>query len=177
MNLKNIFRIIGFSNLAIFEEAKGIKPSWGIAGFILNVFIFVIPTDLQSLKHLPYNYVVGLIGFMMVFLIISLLKLLLDADDLNITQWFYAMNLFFFYSLFIISLPAFLISYWIVSVLFNNQILAIFLFTLIPYYNFIFFGFLAETLSTRDGIKGTFIALFAITLIIVFQNLLVLFIK
>ncbi len=170
--LKDTMKSTFFSSKSFLIRYKGYGAYLGILAFLVNVFIFVLPTNKESLYHLPSNFVFAFIGMLILMAINYLFICLVRLRMLSFYDYFNSINIVFMASLLLISVPAFLISHWLVNVVFKNQILGLFLFTLIPYYNFILFGWLSEMASREKGFKAIIIALFAITLLLLYQTLL-----
>ena len=134
------------------------------------VFIMVFPTNHRSLMALPLNMVKASIVFMCMMLLLWLADLILHMQWRPFSRLFKAVIPLLFMSLVIISLPAFLLSHHLVTTIFERPVIGRFIFTLLPYYNFVLFGWSAETLT--HGWRRNVIALVGITLIISAQYIL-----
>lgn len=168
------FKTIFFSKDALDKEKEFISPITGLFSLLVTALIFVIPTDYESLINLPGNYVPALIGMILVYVLTYLFISAIKKEFLPL-YFFNSVSFFLMLSLLVIAVPAFLISHWLVNIVFKNPLLGVFLFSLIPYYNLVLFGWLCEMTSDEKKLKGILIALFAITMLFSYQNLLALF--
>jgi hypothetical protein len=175
MIIKNIIKSVFFSEESIESESKTLSAIAGLIAFFITAVIFVIPTNAESLRNLPVNFVYGALGYLIVNVLLYIFVSLI-MGKVNFFKFFTVVNVIFMTSLLVIAVPAFLISYLLANIIFKNEILALFLFSLIPYYNLIFFGWLCEKTADAKNTRAVIIALFAITILWAYQNLLSLFV-
>ena len=174
MRLKNKFKTIFFSKDSFDQEKEAISSLTGFISLLITALIFVIPTNYESLINLPNNLVPALIGLVFVYFLIYLFISVINKKLLPLS-FFNSVSFFLMLSLLVVAVPAFFIAHWLVNIVFKNPLLGVFLFSLIPYYNLVLFGWLCENASGDKKFRAVISAMFAITLLFSYQNLLALF--
>ena len=173
MRSAKIMKTVFFSSDYFEQESQSLSLYAGIISFLVNVLVFVIPDNMESLRYLPQNFLVTMAGFFLVLALVYVMISILRKEITGFIRFFTTVNFFLMISLLVISVPAFLVTYGIAALLLKSGEFAMLLFTLIPYYNFVLFGWLCEKTSGKEGLKGVSVALIAITLLVLFWNLLI----
>lgn len=159
------------------EEINKLKEklSWraGMLSLLGIVFVFVLPTDLQSLMLASWlqNFIVVLLLFCVVIsLVYGFMHLLGSKTDLNAFAS-PSMSVLLL-SLLAIAVPAFFLSHFIFTAALGIPVVSQVLFSLIPYYSYLMFGWACEITSELKGWKAIACALFSMTTLLVFHYLL-----
>ena len=170
MNIKLIF----FNEKALKDARKNMDPRFGLIGLILTSLIFVIPTDLEDVTLLSWfqNFLTVFILFSALIGLIFLLIVILEKKHPDFTEFFGVLNFAFGMSLLVISVPLFLIAEIVVNQLLNISVLSLVVFSLIPYYNYLLFGWICEKASKSSKIKAIVIAVISMTSIFLFHYFL-----
>lgn len=149
----------------------------GVFGFFIIALVFAIPSDEQGVQLFFPLYLVSLCIFGTILVLVLLLVKLLGG---NLRTCMLKSTFYLMLSLIIVDVPAFLITHLLFQQVFALDILAKALFIIIPYYNYVLFGWLIERTSDLEGWKGIAVALFAIAMItsypqifLVLHNLLI----
>ncbi|MBW2967042.1 hypothetical protein KY362_01005 [Candidatus Woesearchaeota archaeon] len=146
-----------------------------LLGAIMLLFtdlILIFPTDRRSLQAdvLVSNFLLVLVGLIAINLL-TYLAMLLMGSKTRFKAYFSTVNTAMFLSLLVVSLPIALLSFAIFATMGSSQSSISLLFTMIPFYNYLVFGWASESLSRLRGLKGILLALISLTLIL-FLNLI-----
>jgi hypothetical protein len=170
MSINNLLKAIFFDDEAFAKTEGGFLK--GFSFFLLVCLIFVIPTEFNAnwsvmLQNLVENFVkVFILFFVVISIIFVLCKIF--GSYINFENFFSRLNFILAVSLLVVSVPAFIFTKFI-SGIFNNQIISLALFSFIPYYTYVLFGWLCEENSGLKGWRGVVLALFSITLMFIFH--------
>lgn len=165
---RKILKVIFFNDDNPIEAGLGFLK--GILFFLLVCFVFVIPTDF-SIENMVINTLINFIKvfvlfFAIIVLIFGLSKLFGSAD--NFESFFSNMNYFLGMSLVIVSVPAFILAVIITSII-ENSVVSLALFSLIPFYTYVLFGWLCEKISGLNGWRASLFAIISMTMIFLFH--------
>jgi hypothetical protein len=86
--------------------------------------------------------------------------------------FFSTANTALFMSLLAISLPVALISFALFSTMLKSDSAISLLFSIIPFYNYLVYGWASETLAKLKGLRSIIVALIALILVLFFNLLL-----
>jgi len=166
MQPKELLKVLLFDE-AIVEKTK-ISLRNGFLSLLLVSFVFVIPTEFNiTLYAWSKNFITVLaLFFVLLFLIFLLCRLL--GGTIKFKDFFGKVNFFLGMSLILISVPAFFIASAITHLI-KNPTLNLALFSLIPYYTYIFFGWLCKENSKIKGLRAILFALISMTIIFIFH--------
>ena len=180
--LWSFLKRLGFDNIMtiffisknFFSLSREVSIFKGFGSIILLSLLLSIPEDFAvfSFEDLLLNCLKISILFILVLLLnFILIRILGKKQDLFvfISSISYALLL----SILFVSLPAFIFTHYLVNIFFEIEILSLLLFSIIPYYNFLFFGWATDTLSEFKGFKSWIVGLFSITLFFLMYYLLI----
>jgi hypothetical protein len=158
-----------FDSKALFQLKEDVRAWHGVAALLLSVFIFTLPTDLTSLafQNWAYNFIV--VGVEFAALLFIMWGIVVLFGRIPFVTFFSTVSMAFALSLLLVAVPAFVVSFFVFGVLLANQMLSQVLFSLIPYYNFLIFGWACETISETKSWRAISIALIALTAIFLFH--------
>ncbi len=171
--LKSGLRAIFFNKESIEHLGAKSKLIHGIIALLFISFIFSIPTDLVSLLGFAwiFNFFTVLVLFFTVLAIIYILSSFLGTAT-SFKEFFNSVNITLAYSLLFISTPIFILTYFVFQKILGYSLLSLVLFSLIPYYNYVLFGWGCEIITDCKKNKPIVIALISMTLIFIFHYLL-----
>ena len=170
MKISKLIKTIFFSS-EYFSEIKA-NLSKGFLFFVIVCLIFVIPTEFkknfgQLLIDLLRNFLIVFVLFFVVLLFIFIL-LKIFRSPIKFDAFFSNINFILGMSLILISVPAFIFATLIFEITKNTTVNLV-LFSLIPYYTYVLFGWLCETSSGLKGWKSNAVAIISMTLIFLFH--------
>ncbi|MBW2971848.1 hypothetical protein KY359_02320, partial [Candidatus Woesearchaeota archaeon] len=144
----------------------------GILMLIFVDLVLIFPTDRQSLalEAVTTNFFVVLAGLIIINLI-TYLAMRLMGSKTSFKVFFSTANTALFMSLLVVSIPIALIMFALFSTMLKSQAAIEMFFSLIPFYNYMVYGWSSETLSKLKGIRSILVAAVAL-LLILFLNLL-----
>jgi hypothetical protein len=144
----------------------------GVVMLLLVDIILIFPTDKKSLAAgvMVTNFFVVLAGLVVINLITyGAMRLLGSKTEFKV--YFSTVNTALFMSLLCISIPLALVSFALFSTMLKSDSAINMFFSIIPFYNYLVYGWASETLARLKGIKSILVALIAL-LVILFFNLL-----
>lgn len=142
----------------------------GILMLLLTDFIVVFPLDRKALI-----FEVLLNKFLLVFMGIILMNMLsyitiwLLGARIKFKVFFSTVNTAVFMSIIVFSIPLALITFALFSTMMQSQEAIKMLFGLIPFYNYLVYGWGVETLSRLRGVRGVIAALISLLMILFFH--------
>lgn len=165
--IKSIF----FSEKSYSEFKSKASIKHGLIGLIVTVLALSMPTDKESmiLNIFLTNLVKVTLSFILLLILIYVIVLLARRRFIDFFTFYNPVLYVFGLSLILISVPALLISFLLFNMIFKSDIISLVLFSLIPYYNYILFGWLCENSAETTFRKNTIIALIAMTLLFLFS--------
>src|SRR3989344_2982121 len=169
-NIWVYFRSILFISDSINELKNRNLNLFGFLAFILTVFALTIPDKKITLNIWMRNVLVVLVLFFIVLCMIFLFVYFVSGRKTYFVSYFTRINIILVLSLVLVSVPAFIVSHYVIANILGIISLRNFLFVLIPYYNFLIFGFATEVLSDAKGFRGSLIALVSMTVLFIFYN-------
>jgi len=169
---KTIFKAIFFDGKSLFKLREEVKFELGLVAILISAFLLSLPTDFATFSMLSWvqNFFTVFVGLFITLTIIFGFSRLMGAD-IDYKSFLAASSFVLAASLIVVSIPVLLIFEFVIGI----ETLSAVLFSLIPYYNFLIFGYSCEVISNSDkylSARRTLIALFAMTLIFLFYVLL-----
>jgi len=171
IDMKEVLKAIFFNAKSIDSLSKKVDIKIGMIALFISVFLLAIPTEFNlSLSKWGMNFAIIFIGLFitltMIFLLMKLMGSCVEYETfLSISSFILASSLIF------VSLPILLIFEFVLSI----KALSAVLFSLVPYYNFLIFGYTCEVVFSEEkgfSFRRTVIALLSMTLIFLFYFLL-----
>ncbi|MBN1544618.1 hypothetical protein JW898_04100 [Candidatus Woesearchaeota archaeon] len=165
--------------IAVFSQ-KAIENVSHFSSFMLGMFmlllvdiVLIFPTDRNSLApaSLLTNFFVVLAGLILINAI-TFVAMKAMGSKTPFKVFFSTVNTALFMSLLVVSIPLALISFALFSTMLKSESAINMFFSLIPFYNYMIYGWGAETLSKLKGLKSILVALIALLLILFFNLLL-----
>ena len=140
---------------------------------ILADLVLIFPTDKKSLaiNILVTNFFMVLAGLLLINGI-TYVAMRAMGSKTRFRVFFSTVNVAFFMSLIIISIPVALVSFALFSTMLRSQAAVTMFFSFIPFYNYLIYGWASESLAKLKGIKSILIALISL-LMILFLNLVI----
>lgn len=169
-----------WSNVAIAAfGTKSIENVSHFSGFILGTLMLILtdlvvifPTDRKSLDvgAIAGNF---LIAFACLFLIEAIAYAAMRAigSKTSFKVYYSTVNTALFMSILVVALPLALLAFALFSTMLKSDEALNLLFSMIPFYNYLIFGWTTETLSGMKGMKAIVVALIALILILFFMLL------
>ena len=144
----------------------------GMVMILLIDVILIFPTDRKSLAAnvLITNFVVVLAGLLAINIVTYITMRILGSKT-EFKTYFSTANTTLFMSLLVISIPMALISFALFSTMLKSDSAIKLLFSMIPFYNYLIYGWASETLAKLKGIRSVVVALVAL-LLVLFLSLL-----
>jgi hypothetical protein len=145
----------------------------GILMLVLTDIVLIFPTDKESLaiEALMTNFFVVLVGLLVINGLTYLAMRLLGSKA-RFKVFFSTVNTALFMSLLVFAIPVALISFALFSTMLRSQSAINLFFSIIPFYNYLIYGWSSETLAKLKGMKSIAVALIALLLILFFNLLL-----
>jgi hypothetical protein len=161
-----------FSQKSLENVSHFSSISLGILMLILTDIILIFPTDKKALALGPLltNFFAVLAGLLLINLIVYAAMNFLGSNT-KFKVFFSTANTALFMSLLVVSLPAALVSFALFSTMIRSQAAVSMFFSLIPFYNYLIYGWSAESLARLKGIRSVIVALVALVLVL-FLNLI-----
>jgi hypothetical protein len=166
------------TSIAAFST-KAIENVSHFSGFLLGTLMLIL-TDIivifpTNRKALDVGSIAGnfLIAFACLFLIEAIAYAAMRAmgSKTSFKVYYSTVNTALFMSILIVALPLALLAFALFSTMLKSDEALNLLFSMIPFYNYLIFGWTTETLSGMKGIKAIVIALIALILILFFMIL------
>ena len=167
MKIKSI-EIVIFSKKQLDRLSKTFNPAKMIIAVALSSAILSIPTTGQPLAQTAIQFAATLALLTATIIITAVAAKALGAEN-NIKNIISTSGISMMLSLLAISLPAGLITIWLIPLVFHTQLFSSLLFSIIPFYNFLIFGWSVEESSkNKNQTRKTITALFSLTMIMLF---------
>ena len=168
-----IIKPIFFYGESLKKLQKKLSFKHGLIALFCIAFIFSIPTDAESLEAMAWltNFTSVLSSFLILIGILFLFTLIFKMKT-NFFDFFNTINTVLALSLILVSTPVFIITYFLFSVKLQYELLSLVVFSLVPYYNYVLFGWACELSSGLKDKKAIAIAIISMTLIFIFHYLL-----
>ena len=168
-----IIKPIFFYRDSLKRLQKKLSFKHGLIALFFIAFIFSIPTDKASLEAMAWltNFTSVLGSFLILIGILFLFTLIFKMKT-NFFEFFNTINAVLALSLVLISAPVFAITYFLFSVTLKYELLSLVVFSLVPYYNYVLFGWACEVSSGLSRRKAIALAIISMTLIFIFHYLL-----
>jgi hypothetical protein len=144
----------------------------GIIMLILTDIVMIFPTDRKSLAFgaLATNFLMVFAGLIMTEAVVYAAMRAFRSGT-SFKTYFATVNTAVFMSLVVFALPAALVSFALFSTMLKSQYAIKLMFSLIPFYNYLVFGWSSETVARLRGIKSYVIGVVSL-LLILFLNLI-----
>jgi hypothetical protein len=145
----------------------------GAVMLLLTDIILIFPTERKSLVFgtLVMNFVIVLAGLLAINAV-TYIAMRLIGSKTEFKVFFSTANTALFMSLLAISLPVALISFALFSTMLKSDSAISLLFSIIPFYNYLVYGWASETLAKLKGLRSIIVALIALILVLFFNLLL-----
>lgn len=161
-----------FSQKSLENASHFSSISLGVLMLILTDIILIFPTDKRALAlgSIITNFFAVLAGLLLInFIVYAAMNFLGSKTMFKV--FFSTANTALFMSLIVVSLPAALVSFALFSTMMRSQAAVSMFFSLIPFYNYLIYGWSAESLARLKGIRSVIVALVALVLVF-FLNLI-----
>lgn len=161
-----------FSQKALENISHFSSISLGLLMLVLTDIIMIFPTERRALDigGLTSKFFAVLAGLLLVNLIVYAAMKSLGSKT-RFKVFFSTSNTALFMSIIAVSLPAALVSFALFSTMIRSQAAVSMFFSLIPFYNYLIYGWSAESLARLKGIRSVVVALVALVLML-FLNLI-----
>ncbi|MBW2964911.1 hypothetical protein KY363_05635 [Candidatus Woesearchaeota archaeon] len=161
-----------FSDRAVDNISHHASYFLGVLMLLLTDLILIFPTDMKSLavSAILNNLVIVFAG-LIVANIVTYLAMKLLGTQTPFKVFLSTVNTAMFMGLLVISIPAALVMFAIFNTMISSKAAIDLFFSIIPFYNYLIYGWASEYLSRLKGIKAVIVALIAL-LIILSVNLL-----
>jgi len=171
--IKTIFNSIFFSAKNIVQLEKYASLKAGIISIFIVAFVLTIPADRASMTIGKWSYNFGLVLLLFAGLM-ALACILARAFGMkeSFSTFFNTVSFNLALSLILVSTPIFIIAQFLFNMLLGYDLLSLVLFSLLPYYNFVLFGWSCETVSKIGGKRSVALAVICMTLLFMFYYLL-----
>ncbi len=172
MHPKTILEAIFFKGSAIYKMREEVDFRLGVVAMLISSFLLSIPTDFVTFSLISWgmNFFTVFVGlFITLTIIFGFIKIM--KGDIRYEEFLGAASFVLAASLVVVSFPILLIFEFVIGV----KILSMVLFSLVPYYNFVIFGYACEVISYSEkhlSLRRVAIALFSMTMIFLFYYLL-----
>lgn len=176
-SIRDNLSIVLFSMKSLVNLSHFSRYSWAIIFLIISAFILVFPTKTADLEVGPmiFNFVIGIV---LLFASTALVYLLMKfgRSKTKFKPFFFVVNISLALSLLIVSVPILVVAFAIFSITIKSDMAIQMFLQLIPFYNYLVWGWSCEKMSQFKGVKA--IAFGLICLLLVFflhlalQNLL-----
>jgi hypothetical protein len=145
----------------------------GVLMILLTDIVLIFPTSRKALAPgaLVTNFFVILVGL---FIANGVVYVALRAigSKTEFKTFFSTANTALFLSMLVISIPAALVSFALFSTMLRSEQAISMFFSIIPFYNYLIYGWAAEKLANLKGIRSILVGLISLALIL-FLNLLI----
>jgi len=144
----------------------------GAMMLILVDIVMIFPTTREALAldALVMNFFVVLAGLLVVSAV-TFVAMKAIGSKTKFKVFFSTSNTALFLSMLVFSIPIALVSFALFSTMLRSQQAINMFFSLIPFYNYLIYGWSSETLAKLKGFRSIIVALIAL-LLILFLNLL-----
>lgn len=161
-----------FSQKALENVSHFSKYSLGALMLILTSLILIFPTNKKELAiaSLVTNFFAVLAGLLLINLLTYATMRILGSKT-KFKSFFSTVNTAMFMSLLVISIPIALVSFALFSTMMRSQSAVSMFFSLIPFYNYLIYGWSCESMARLKGVKSVILALVSLVLIF-FLNLI-----
>ena len=166
------------AGIAVFS-IRAIENVSHFSGFLLGTlmlmlidFVVIFPTNRRALD---VGSIVGnfFIAFACLFLVevVAYAAMRAIGSKSSFKVYYSTVNTALFMSILIVAIPLALLAFALFSTMLKSEEALNLLFSMIPFYNYLVFGWTTENLSGMKGIKAIVIALIALILILFFMLL------
>ena len=168
------FHIALFSQKALNNIKKLSSIIGGAVSIVLITIIMIFPIDQVSLDplNLLRNFVIVFAGLVVVnlatYIFIKLLR-----SKVSIKEFIATINIAVLMSLIVVTIPLALISFAIFSSLMRSDVVLNFVFSIIPFYNYLIYGWAVESVAKLKGVRSIIAGLVALFLILGFNLIIV----
>lgn len=167
MKIKFI-EIVIFSKKQLDVMSRTFNLAKIITAVALSSAILSIPTTSQPLAQTAIQFAATLTLLTATIIITAVAAKALGAEN-KIKNIISTSGISMMLSLLLISLPAGLITIWLIPLIIHTQLFSSLLFSIIPFYNFLIFGWSVEESSkNKNRTKKTITALVSLTMIMLF---------
>jgi hypothetical protein len=150
----------------------------GAIMMILTDIIMIFPTDSKSLAlgHIVPNFFVVAIGLLLINAV-TYAAMRLIGSKTPFKVFYASVNSALFMSLLCVSIPLALVSFAIFSTMLKSSSALSLFFSIIPFYNYMVYGWSSETIAKLKGLKSIAVALIALLAVLAFNLLLPVFLS
>ncbi|HII72672.1 TPA: hypothetical protein HA265_07995 [Candidatus Woesearchaeota archaeon] len=159
--------VVGFSNEALSNLSHFSSIPFGFMWILLMAFVMVFPTTTKELD--PTALLINLvIVFVTVFLAeVAVFAIMAVAGSkTKFKVYFYVINTVLALSILIVSLPIAIVTFAIFQTMIKSESAVSMFFTLIPFYNYLVWGWANETLAQFKGWRSIIFALLTLLIIL-----------
>lgn len=145
----------------------------GALMLILTDIVMIFPTDKKSLifGNLVSNFIFVLIGLVIINLIsFGMIRALGGKTPFKV--FFSTVNTTLFMSLLVVSIPIALISFALFSTMLKSSSAITLFFSIIPFYNYLVYGWASETIAKMKGVKSIAVALVSLLAVLALNLIL-----
>jgi hypothetical protein len=170
-----------WSNVSVaFFGDQALERISAFSGFLLGTLmlmlvdiVVIFPTESKDLNvgALTMNFIIVLAGMLVVEGLTYAAMRLMGAHT-QFKTFYSTLNTALFMSILVISIPGALVAFAIFSTMLKSAAAINMFFSLIPFYNYLIYGWSTETMAKLKGIKSVILALIALLLILFFNLLL-----
>lgn len=164
------WKAVLFHEQALFAIGELKSLLLGITALVLVDLVLIFPTDISSLipKALVQNFFV-VYGLLFSVTVASYGIVRALGSRVHFRKFFSSLLIVLFMSLLLITVPVALIAYAIFKALFATESALLLFFSIVPFYNYLIFGWSAETLANLKGARSILAALCTLFLILAFN--------
>ncbi|MBI4738955.1 hypothetical protein HY772_05335 [Candidatus Woesearchaeota archaeon] len=164
------WQVVLFNEQALAAIAELKSLLLGVFALVLVDIVLIFPTDLSSLvpKSLVQNFFV-VYGLLLSVILAAYGIIRVLGSHAKFKKFFSSTLIVLFMSLLVITIPVALIAYAIFKALFASESALLLFFSIVPFYNYLVFGWSVETLAHLKGIRSIIAALSTLVLILAFN--------
>jgi hypothetical protein len=160
-------------------STRAIENVSHFSGFILGTlmlmlvdFVVIFPTNRKALDvgSIVGNFFIAFAGLVLIEAI-AYAAMRAMGSKISFKAYYSTVNTALFMSIMIVALPLALLSFALFSTMLKSDEALSLLFNMIPFYNYLIFGWTTENLSGMKGMKAIVVALIALMLILFFMIL------
>ncbi len=166
--MKKIIGIVMFRKKGLRELSRNFSFARTVIAIIMSSAILSIPTTSQPAVQTAIQFAVTLAMLAVTMVVSALAAKILGAEN-KVENIVNASSVAVFLSLLVVSLPAGLITLWLIPLVLHTYLFGSLLFSVIPFYNFLVFGWaVKESSRGKSQKRKTITALVSLTLIMLF---------
>ena len=161
------WRVLSFDDESLFALSHQQFWVFGLLYLFFIDLILIFPTDQTSLlpKILFHNFLIVFFVFLLL-IAISFIAVRIFGSKTVFSQFFLGVFSTLFLSLLFVSVPVALVGYVFFQAIFGTSSALTLFFSIIPFYNYLVFGWSVETLARIKGYKSILIGLLALLFIL-----------